>query len=44
MIVTGANLEFRGTGAPGFDGKSAFDIAVAKRRYRDDRLLRGTGN
>jgi hypothetical protein len=30
LVGAGANLELRGTGAPGFAGKTAYDLAVAR--------------
>ena len=30
LIAAGANLDVRGSGAPGFAGKTAYDLAVAR--------------
>jgi hypothetical protein len=30
LVRAGANLRLRGTGAPGFTGKTAYDLAVAR--------------
>jgi ankyrin repeat protein len=32
LVTAGANLEIQGTGAPGFHGKTALDLARAQNR------------
>jgi ankyrin repeat protein len=40
LVSAGADLTIRGTGAPGFAGKTAFDLAVAQGRPDIGALLR----
>ncbi len=40
LAEAGADLEIRGTGAPGFEGKTALDLATARSRFDMVEILR----
>ena len=40
LAEAGADLEIRGTGAPGFEGKTAVDLATAQSRFDMVEILR----
>jgi ankyrin repeat protein len=42
LVEAGADIEIRGTGAPGFDGKNALDLATAHGRLDMVEVLRRT--
>jgi ankyrin repeat protein len=44
LMLVGADLSIRGTGAPGFAGKTALDLATAQGRADIVDLLKGRGD
>jgi ankyrin repeat protein len=41
LVRSGADVNVTGTGAPGFDGKTALDLATGPGREHLERVLRG---